>query len=284
MRSDHSDFARQEDPLGAIGASLAAAARRRTTRLRRRRRGLVATAATAATLLATGAAVAVTGTSTGVAVLDRWIGHATDPRAPGEPFYPRGRSAPRVDRSPSGGFSPAVEIPAPGGETLVAAGYAARDGSICSVMLDSADTSKAPRGGRGCLGARLLRREPRRSSRPARRRGRLAAAGPQGPARRLLRRRSRRRGGGDHRDPRQEAGGGRRLRRVAPTRLERPAAARLLRGHARPDDRPHALPRPAHPVERLVPERGTGPPLGRQGRRLVALRARGSPSDRRAIR
>jgi hypothetical protein len=166
MRSDHSDFARQEDPLAAIGASLAAAASRRSARLRRRRRGLAATAATAAMLLVTGAAVAVTGTSTGVSVVDRWVGHATDPRTSERPFYPGGRSAPRIDRSPGGGFSPVVEIPAPGGEMLVAAGYASRDGSICSVMLDSADTAKAPRGGRGCLGARLLRREL--AERPAR--------------------------------------------------------------------------------------------------------------------
>lgn len=166
MTSD-SDFARQDDPLGAIGASLTAAARRRSARLRRRRRGLFATTATAATLAVTGAAFAVTGTSTGIPALDRLIGEqAADDPWKGTDRLDTGAPPPKYDRRPLGGLSPTVEIPLPDGRHLAAAGYETRDGMICSATVDPADDSVKPRGGAGCTNIRILKRELR--SRPAR--------------------------------------------------------------------------------------------------------------------
>jgi len=154
---NRSDFARQDDPLAAIGASLTAAAHRRSAHLRRRRHGLFAAVATTATLAVAGGAFAVTGTSTGVPALDRAIGNyaADDPweghEGPGGPRVP-------VDRRPYGGLSPTIDIPLPDGQRVAAAAYETRDGMICSTIVDPKDTTANPRGGFGCTNIRILKK------------------------------------------------------------------------------------------------------------------------------
>lgn len=162
MTSDDSDFARQDDPLAAIGASLSAAARRRAVRLRRRRRGAFAALATTATLAVAGGAFAVTGISTGVPALDRAIGaHTDDDPWRGIDRLDTGAPPPRPDRRPYGGLSPTVDIPLPDGRQLAAAGYETRDGMVCSVIVDPEDTAAEPHGGLGCTNIRILKNELR---------------------------------------------------------------------------------------------------------------------------
>jgi hypothetical protein len=150
------------DPLDAIGATLVAAARRRRTSRLRTLRGAAATAAALAVLALTGGALAMTGTSTGVLALDRWL-DTTAERHPG--MAPEGRLAspepgptpPVPNVAPADDTSPPVKVPMGDGIEWVGVGYEARNRTICSALVDPASADD-PRGGTGCLGERLLRR------------------------------------------------------------------------------------------------------------------------------
>lgn len=140
------------DPLGRIGGTLRSAARRQQAARRRRRRALVSAAAAVGLLTLTGGAMAVTGGSTGVAAIDRWLASTEEHQA----ADPAGGGWPAHDMSPvPDTLSAPFEVEIEGDAGAVAVGYRRGDGMLCAVLVDEAYRGDRP-AGTTCLSRRLL--------------------------------------------------------------------------------------------------------------------------------
>lgn len=140
------------DPLGRIGGTLRSAARRQQAARRRRRRALVSAATAVGLLTLTGGAMAVTGGSTGVAAIDRWLASTDEHQA----AAPSGDGWPAHDMSPvPDTLSAPFEVEIEGDAGAVAVGYRRGDGMLCAVLVDEAYRGDRPAGST-CLNRRLL--------------------------------------------------------------------------------------------------------------------------------
>jgi hypothetical protein len=116
----------------------------------RRRRALLIAAALVMLLALAGAAVALTGTTTGVPAIDRLLDRGSPVDAdPGEPRP--------VLRPRQGSVSEPLEFTV-GGTPYTAVGFRNHRDGMCSALVDSSGVGPQQDGGVSCLSARLLRR------------------------------------------------------------------------------------------------------------------------------